>query len=215
MKNKGFTFIEILFVVLAISILTAILSPRILGYLEEARKDKVKVDLQRIEFFMTSFQWDTKLLPRSNGSSSNNQSLDIMFLGRPNDLPEDSRFGEWQIELMKKETHFLRRDLYANHLMRNDPNANGVFGDEGDYRFSNNLNENGWRGPYFDSPDIRQDPWGRAYMISFFKTWDGRVMCKAVSAGPNGRLEIKPFIWIDEEEILKNSDDYVKYFQKI
>lgn len=214
MKNRGFTFVEILFVVLVISVFVSVVSPTIFNYLEEARKDKVKIDLQMIEEMMIVFEWDTKLLPRSNGSSPNDQSLEIVFLGRPYDLPKDNEWGDWKIEVIKKETHFLRRDLYANHLLRNDPNVNKVYGDEGDYRVSNQLNENSWRGPYFDSPEIRQDPWGRAYMISFFKNQDSRLMCKAVSAGPNGKLELKPFVLVDDEEIIKNSDDYVKYFQK-
>lgn len=214
MKIRGFTFLEIIFVILTISILVAALSPSVLNYIEGARKDKVKIDLQRISLVMTTFQLDTKLLPRSNGVSENNQSLDIVFLGRPEDLPEDNRWGDWKLETMKKETNFLRRDLFFNHLMYNDPNNTGIYGDQGDYKFSTKISENGWRGPYFDSPEIQEDPWGRAYMISFFVTYDGRLMCKAVSAGPNKKLEVRPFVWVDEEEILRDSDDYVKYFQK-
>lgn len=214
MRIRGFTFLEIIFVLLTISILVAVLSPFAVSYIEEARRDKVEIDLDRIVLVFTNFQWDTKLLPRSNGVSENDQSLDIVFLGRPEDLPKDTKWGDWKIEIMKQETNFLRRDLFLNHLMYNDPNDNGIYGDKGDYKFAAKGSENGWRGPYFDSPEIRQDPWGSAYMISFFTTFDGRLMCKAVSAGPNKKLELKPFSWVDEEEILKGSDDYVNYFQK-
>ena len=175
-----------------------------MSYIEEARKDKVKVDLDRIVLVMTNFQWDTKLLP----------SFDIVFLGRSEDLPKDNQWGDWKLEAMKRETDFLRRDLFLNHLMYNDPNNNDIYGDKGDYKFAAKGSQNGWKGPYFDSPDVRQDPWGSAYMISFFTTYDGRLMCKAVSAGPNKKLEVRPFVWVDEEEILRDSDDYVKYFQK-
>jgi len=214
MKNKGFTFLEILFVLLVLSLFVGILFPFVLDSLEEARKDKVEIDLQRIVLVMTNFQWDTKMLPRSNGVSANDQSLDIVFLGRSEDLPRDNMWGDWKIEAIKKEAHFLRRDLFFNHLMYNDPNDNGIYGDKEDYKFTTKDTENGWRGPYFDSPIVRQDPWGSAYMISFFTTHDGRLMCKAVSAGPNRKLEVRSFVWVEEEEILKNSDDYVKYFQK-
>ena len=214
MKKNGFTFLEIIFVIVAISVFVAVLSPKVFDYVEEARNSKVKLDLDRIVLVFTNFQWDTKLLPHSNGVLENDQSLDIMFLGKPGDLPQDNQWGDWKIEAIKKETNFLRRDLFLNHFMYNDPNDNGIYGDKGDYKFASISTENGWKGPYFDSPEVKQDPWGRAYMISFFTTHDGRLMCKAVSAGPNKKLEIKPFAWVDEEEILKNSDDYIKYFQK-
>ena len=214
MKIRGFTFLEIIFVLLVLSILTATLSPFVLNYVEEGRKDKAQMDLQKLVLVMTNFQWDTKLLPRSSGVSKNNQSLDILFLGRSEDLPKDNQWNDWRIETIKNETHFLRRDLFLNHLMYNDPNDNGIYGDTDDYPLARSGSENGWKGPYFDSPEIRQDPWESAYMISFFSTYDGRLMGKIVSAGPNKKLEVKPFSWVDEEEIIRDSDDYVKYFQR-
>jgi len=41
-------------------------------------------------------------------------------------------------------------------LMYNDPNDNGIYGDNVDYKFATKDKENGWRGPYFDSPTIKQ-----------------------------------------------------------
>lgn len=212
MRSKGFTFLEILFVLMVISILVAIISPFMFGHLEEARRNKVKIDLERIVVVMINFQWDNHLLPRSNGTSPNDQSLGIMFWGRPDSLPQDNQWGDWKIEAIKKETHFLRRDLLRNHLMQNDPNNNNLYGDENDYRFAQNNWGHGWRGPYLDSPLIQQDPWGNAYMISYFKTPDDRLMGKIISAGPNKKLELKSFSLTDEPEIIQGSDDFVKYF---
>lgn len=199
---------------LAISVLVAIISPFMLDSLEEARRNKVEIDLQRIVVIMIDFQWDTNLLPRSNGISRNDQSLDMVFLGRATNLPQDNQWDDWKVETVKKETDFLSRDLLANHLMQNDPNDNNIYGDDNDYPFTQNNGDHAWRGPYLDSPLVRQDPWGSAYMISFFKTLDNRLMGKIVSAGPNKKLEVKPFSLVDEYEILKGSDDYVKYFEK-
>jgi len=214
MKPGGFTFLEILFALIVITLFVSLLSPFIFRWLETANQDKADTDLERIVSVLVLFQWDNKLLPRSNGTSPNDQSLDIVFLGSPLDLPQDNRWNDWQIEIMKKDVNFLRRDLFANHLMQNNPNDNMILGDENDYHLASNQRENGWRGPYLDSPVLRQDPWGTAYLISFFKTYDNRLMGKIVSAGPNRKLEVKPFVWVDGKEILKESDDLVKYFQK-
>ncbi len=214
MKTKGFTFLEILFALIVITLFAGLLSPFIFRWMEIANQDKADADLTRIVDVMILFQLDTKLLPRSNGTAPDDQSLDIVFLGHALDLPQDNQWGDWKIENIKKEVNFLRRDLFTNHLMQNNPNDNMVFGDENDYRLASNQRGNGWRGPYLDSPILQQDPWGTAYLISFFKTYDHRLMGKVVSAGPNRKLEVQPFVWVDKKEILQNSDDLVKYFQK-
>ncbi len=45
-KNKGFTFIEIMAVVVIISILVALVAPRLIGHTEEAKRQAAKADIE-------------------------------------------------------------------------------------------------------------------------------------------------------------------------
>lgn len=45
-KNKGFTFIELMAVVVIISILVALVAPRLVGRTEEAKKEAARADIE-------------------------------------------------------------------------------------------------------------------------------------------------------------------------
>ncbi len=219
MKQNGFATFEIIIALSIIAILAAIIMPMLFQSIGKARDVEANADIKNMIVVIAQFEEDTALLPRSDGSSSRNQSLDIMFFGSLANLPEDNVWNEWRIPDIRQEANAERRNLFSNHLFHNDPNVNGFYGDKNDYRELRPEDKNGlplnrvkrWRGPYFDSPSEPSDPWGRAYMISFFEE-DGRIKGKIVSAGPNGILETEPFT--TKTDPIYGSDDIVKYFQK-
>ena len=213
-KDKGFTILEITVVLIVIGLLTGILSVSVAGYLAKARAVKARADIQAISIAIITFQQDLALLPRSDGSSPRNQSLSVLFLGDAENLPRDTMFAEWGILEIKKEVHRNRRNLFFNHLLRNDPNNNGTWGDGGDYAMTSYSLfgvVKHWDGPYVDDPEITHDPWGNAYVVSFFE-YNRATHGKIVSAGPDGILQTHPFILPEDSATV--SDDFVRYIRK-
>ena len=212
--QRGFTILEITVVLIVIGLLIAILSPAVSGYLAKAREAKARADIHSIDIAITTFQQDLALLPRSNGSSPRDQSLPVLFLGDAENLPRDTVLAEWDILGIQRETHRDRRNLFSNHLLQNDPNHNGVAGDGGDYPMRTYrlfAKVRHWDGPYVADPEITHDPWGNAYMVSFFE-FNGATHGKIVSAGPDGVLQTRPFML--PEDPLLISDDFVRYIRK-
>lgn len=194
MKNKGFTAIEIVVVLAVIMILASVLSVVLVRYVEDAKVEKAQKDVESIWVVIFTFNLDSGLLPRSNGSDKHDQSFDVVFFGSSKNLPKDNVPNEWRVEDIKDETDPEKRDVLNCHFLKNDPNRNNVQGDEDDYP---SAGKKIWQGPYFDTPRHDQDPWGRAYMVSFFgDPLTKRTRAKIVSAGPNGILETRPFSFV-------------------
>ena len=65
-KQKGFTFIEILIVVVIISILAAIIGPRLIGRTYEARKTAAKQQIANLETALKLFKIDNGFYPSTD-----------------------------------------------------------------------------------------------------------------------------------------------------
>jgi general secretion pathway protein G len=64
MKNKkGFTLIELLVVILILSLLVAIVAPRILGRTDEARKTATQVQIKQLEGALSLYRLDNGFYP--------------------------------------------------------------------------------------------------------------------------------------------------------
>jgi general secretion pathway protein G len=62
-KNDGFTLIELLVVVLILSLLVAIVAPRILGRTDEARRTAAQVQIKQLEGALNLFRLDNGFYP--------------------------------------------------------------------------------------------------------------------------------------------------------
>ncbi|MBT0587855.1 type II secretion system major pseudopilin GspG [Alteromonas oceanisediminis] len=72
MKNKGFSLIEVMVVILIIGIMTAIVAPNILGNQEEAQLKKAAVDIQQLEGALEMYKL------RNNTFPTTEQGLDAL-----------------------------------------------------------------------------------------------------------------------------------------
>jgi general secretion pathway protein G len=62
-RQRGFTLIEIMIVVVIIGLLAAIIAPNLLGRVDEARVAKARQDIQSIETALTMFRLDNSKYP--------------------------------------------------------------------------------------------------------------------------------------------------------
>lgn len=205
-NEKGFTLFEMVLVVALVAIIIGAVAPSFIRHLEESKVTGAKMDISGIKKTIERFYEDNALYPRSDGSDDKNQSLTVMFFGPFANLPKDTAGNDWGIEAIKVEPAPAKRNLFLNHLLKNDPNNSGTYGSTGDYPISGGKR---WRGPYLSSPEEKADPWGNAYMVSFCDTQDG-VKGKVVSAGPDSKLKTKPCDFTVDP--VAGSDDIVSYF---
>ena len=66
LRNKGFTLIELMIVVVILGLLATIVMPRILDRPEQARRMKAKVDIRYIETTLALFKTDTGRFPTTS-----------------------------------------------------------------------------------------------------------------------------------------------------
>lgn len=84
---KGFTLIEVMVVVVILSILAAVIVPRIMGRPDEARVIKVKSDLRAIESALKLYKLDNYLYPTTD------QGLESLVT-KPSSQPEPRQWKE-------------------------------------------------------------------------------------------------------------------------
>ena len=66
LRNKGFSLIELMIVVVILGLLATIVMPRILDRPEQARRMKAKVDIRYIETTLALFKTDTGRFPTTS-----------------------------------------------------------------------------------------------------------------------------------------------------
>src|SRR5512133_1315261 len=80
--RRGFSFLEIMMVVMIIGILVAVVGPKLLGKTEKARIQATKLQLKNVKTALNDFEMTVGSLPTTD------QGLDAL-VHRPSDLPED------------------------------------------------------------------------------------------------------------------------------
>jgi general secretion pathway protein G len=65
-KQKGFTLIELMIVVVILGLLATIIMPKILGRPEQARRVKAKADIRSIQSALALFKTDTGRFPTTS-----------------------------------------------------------------------------------------------------------------------------------------------------
>ncbi|MET0065195.1 MAG: type II secretion system major pseudopilin GspG [Candidatus Thiodiazotropha sp.] len=85
--HKGFTLIEVMVVVVILSILAAIVVPKIMDRPEQARVTKAKSDIRALEAALNLYRLDNMLYPTTD------QGLEAL-VNKPNDSPEPRNWKE-------------------------------------------------------------------------------------------------------------------------
>jgi general secretion pathway protein G len=182
--SRGFTLMEIVVVLAVIAILGALLTPLILTYVEDGRRQQAQNDVQMIATAIAAFLKDTGVPPYKNTTSTTKVALketndfDCLksSLGQ---LPLDDATTTWATALCLGVA--ADTDTIENQVILNTPAGSATKSYTTSGKFA-------WRGPYL--PTVNADPWGAAYLVNIGKA-DPSV-AKAViviSAGANGKLE--------------------------
>ena len=182
MNKKGFTLIEMVVVLSVVAILAAILTPTIMKNINDSKVARANNEVQVIGAAMASFFKDTGRWPTSNGTSGNPDYLYILYgPTTANDMNSGGYSRYWG-----KSTSVWsgRKDIFENHLMRNQPGTDGTPGGTA----YNTTGELRWNGPYLT--DLKADPWGVVYSSNVISLWytGGNYEYYAVfvlSAGPD------------------------------
>jgi general secretion pathway protein G len=112
-KIKGFTLIEVMVVVVILSILAAIIVPKIMDRPEQARITKAKSDVRALEAAMNLYRLDNMNYPTTD------QGLEAL-VNKPSDAPEPKNW---------KSGGYLDRlpsDPWGNPYLYLNPGAHGA-----------------------------------------------------------------------------------------
>lgn len=170
-QAKGFTLIELIFVIAIIVVLAAIFVPLALDKLLQASRARANADLDTIAAAVTSFFTDVKHMPACDNAdcdpmTGNNNDLKLLVIKEDtstvatSDIPalasgvSCAGAATWNAAGNLSATP--ARNNAFNHLVVNNPNADASEADSGtDY--------SGWKGPYVAK--VGKDPWGNRYVI--------------------------------------------------
>ena len=108
--RSGFSFLEIMLVVLIIGILVSIIGPNLLGRTGKARVKATQSQLKSIETCLTTFEMETGDLPTTE------QGIEAL-VNRPSDIPEEN----WSQYMPA-----LPRDAWNQKIVYRSPGDNGA-----------------------------------------------------------------------------------------
>jgi len=188
-KDKGFTLIELIFVIAIIVVLAAVFVPLAMDKLSQANQAKADVDINTIANSLAGFFSDLKRFPVCNGADCNPfdgtvDNLKILVYKADTtdvlttDIPANAAACttvDWNASgNLEGAGSDPGRNNAFNHLVVNDPNADGTIGAAAtDYP--------GWKGPYIAK--VGKDPWGNHYIAHVGAMQKGGTR---VAAGTNG-----------------------------
>jgi general secretion pathway protein G len=112
-KNKGFTLIEVMVVVVILSILAAIVVPKIMDRPEQARVTKARSDIRAMEAALNLYRLDNMIYPTTD------QGLEALVT-QPSDSPEPKNW---------KQGGYLDRlpnDPWQNPYLYLNPGSHGA-----------------------------------------------------------------------------------------
>jgi prepilin-type N-terminal cleavage/methylation domain-containing protein len=189
-SNRGFTLIEILFVLAIVAVLAGVLLPMAISSLADSEKAKVQTDQDAIAAALTAFRKDVNYWPDGRG---NNVEYLLVGTSVANgvDSPID-RTGQCPTEATA--SFFATTACGASTATHNAQNHLGINNPDGDTTVDENAEDYRtakWRGPYLTK--FGPDPFGRAYVV-YMKGIDKKQSPTTergwiLSAGPNGTLE--------------------------
>lgn len=168
---KGFTLIELIFVIAIIVVLASIFVPLALDKLAQANQARADSDLNTIAASLASFFTDVKHMPACDNAdcnpiTGNNNDLKMLAIKADTsavattDIPAMasgvSCTGAATWDAAGNLSATPGRNNAFNQLVVNNPNADATEAESGgDY--------SGWKGPYIAK--VGNDPWGNRYII--------------------------------------------------
>lgn len=168
--QTGFTLIELIFVIAIIVVLAAVFVPLAMDKLSQANQAKADVDINTIANSLAGFFSDMKRFPVCNGADCNPidgtvdnlkilvfkaDSTDVLTTDIPANAPPGCTVNWNAAGNLEGGGSDPGRNNAFNHLVVNDPNADGTVGAAAtDY--------SGWKGPYIAK--VGKDPWGNHYI---------------------------------------------------
>jgi len=203
-RERGFTLVEMIFVLAIILTLVAIFLPLATSKLSDANTTRAKADEDALSAAMTGFFSDLSIWPASDGSAATNQSLHYLFVGdggatissaNPTVAAAATTWdtagtapNKFDDGVAPVGTSGTKANAF-NHLAVNNPNADTADNSTNDYKITGKKK---WKGPYIAK--LAADPYGNNYVInigavtgtgtSTLTTEKGWIL----SAGPNGTL---------------------------
>ncbi len=114
--NSGFTFIELMVVIVILGILAMVIAPNFMDAPDEARQNKAKIDIKAIESALKLYKLDNGVYP------STEQGLQALVSPpEAGVLPKKWRKGGYL------EKTNLPKDPWGNEFVYLSPGANGSF----------------------------------------------------------------------------------------
>ena len=171
----GFSAFATTVVVAGIGLLVMVLTPRILGYVDERKKSQATTDATIIADAILKFTKHTAHFPLYADGTKTTGEPDIELLRGPGNDPEDHPSAPW---LVARNVGELEHHVIHNTPGRAKYPTTGYFP---------------WKGPYLDT--ITADPWGNRYLVNIKNANPADTPAKVVwvlSAGPNGKIETDP-----------------------
>jgi len=200
--QRGFTLVEMIFVLAIILTLVAIFLPLATSKLSDANTTRTKADEDAISAALTAFFTDLSIWPASDGSAQTNQTLAHLFVGdggatitSSNPTTAGAGWHTGGTAPNKFDSGVAPASTSAtianalNHLAVNNPNADATESGATDYKSTGNKR---WKGPYIAK--LASDPYGNNYVINIGAiTNRGNSLAAGekgwiLSAGPDGIL---------------------------
>lgn len=171
-NQRGLSLVEVTIMVSVFSVLTAVLSPTIGDYVEDARRAKAKQDVSVLASTFARFTFD---VARDGSLEGGWASLGLLVGPGGAPVVGDGGDAAWAAAVDGQ-----RVGLLEDHLMVNTPGypRRGA---------GPHFVAGGWRGAYLSG--LTADPWGYRYAINVGTFADGRADTIVLSPGPNGVVE--------------------------
>ena len=165
--GKGFTLIELVFVIAIIVILTALFLPTLFSQLDASKRSRADVDVQEIAAGMMAFFNDLDEMPNCSANCSTTFTEGIAFLAfgegfgdLSGDYPNDTG-ANWNF-LANADGVDEAKNNGANHVVINSPDGNATEDDPADYKTAGAGKAKRWQGPYLTR--VSKDPYGKTYI---------------------------------------------------
>ena len=171
MKSKGFTLIELAVVLGIIAILAAIMTPLVVGYIDQARVTRAAADARAITTSLLAHKRDTARFPiySSIANANTDTEAGVVLVGDGTILA-DAGGVDWTLSGLT--TIGLDDYLNTNQLTLPTSARGGRVA---------------YRGPYLN---VASDPWNNAYLVTAHALKNSRSdHAFVISAGPNSTLE--------------------------
>ena len=171
MKSKGFTLIELAVVLAIISVLAAVLTPIVVGYLDQARLARAQADVRTIADAIKMYRNDTGVYPFFDTSTAANSGNTSDIAGNKA-MVANANGSDISTETSTTATTTL--EVYLNtNVMSRSTTATG-----GRVKFG---------GPYVGR--IESDPWSNKYYVDAGNLGaNSTYWAFVVSAGPDATI---------------------------